>query len=161
MISCLIRPMESADIPRVAEIDRASMALYWPERSFHFEVEKNESSRPFVAVDADGTIRGFIVFWLILDEAHLATFAVDPETRRQGIGAALLDHGLRICYEGGARVSFLEVRAGNVPAISLYRSRGYETAGVRRKYYQDNHEDALMMNLETEAYQKLMDEGLK
>ena len=156
-----IRPMESADIPRVFEIDRASMALYWPERSYHFEVERNESSRPFVAVNEAGEILGFIVFWLIVDEAHLATFAVSAEHRRQGIGGMLLDHGLRICYEGGARVSFLEVRAGNEPAIGLYTSRGYHTEGIRKHYYQDNHEDALLMNLDPDDYEKLMNGELK
>lgn len=148
--------MESADIPRVFDIDRASAVLYWPEKSYHFEVEKNESSRPFVAVDANGRIVGFIVFWLIIDEAHLANFAVDEQVRCQGIGWALLTHGLRVCYEGGARVSFLEVRAGNEPAIHLYEKAGYHTEGVRKKYYQDNHEDALLMNLDPEYYEELI-----
>lgn len=151
----LIRPMKSADIPAVFEIDKASAALYWPERSYHFEVEQNESSRPFVAADEDGRILGFIVFWLIIDEAHLANFAVDAGVRCQGIGWALLTHGLRICYEGGARVSFLEVRAGNLPAIHLYEKAGYHTEGVRKQYYQDNHEDALLMNLEPSEYERL------
>ena len=152
----LIRPMEVGDIPAVFAIDKASAALYWPERSYHFEVEKNESSRPFVAVDAEGRVLGFIVFWLIIDEAHLANFAVDAGARCMGIGWALLTHGLRVCYEGGARVSFLEVRAGNAPAIHLYEKAGYHAEGVRKQYYQDNHEDAILMNLEPEWYEKLM-----
>ena len=158
----VIRPMESADIPAVFAIDKASAVLYWPERSYHFEVEQNESSRPFIAADEEGRILGFIVFWLIIDEAHLANFAVDAGVRCQGIGRALLTHGLRVCYEGGARVSFLEVRAGNGPAIHLYEKAGYHTEGVRKKYYQDNQEDALMMNLDTEEYKKLItdEEGL-
>ena len=63
--------------------------------------------------------------------------------------------GLRVCYEGGARVSFLEVRAGNAPAIHLYEKAGYHTEGVRKKYYQDNHEDALLMNLDPDDYENL------
>ena len=156
-----IRRMESADISRVFEIDKASAALYWPERSYHFEVEKNESSRPLVAVDENGMIQGFIVFWLIVDEAHLANFAVSEEVRCKGIGRALLNEGLRICYDGGTRVSFLEVRAGNAPAIHLYETSGYHTEGVRKRYYQDNHEDALLMNLDPADYEKLMNEGLE
>lgn len=156
MAEITVRPMTSADIPRVFEIDKASAALYWPERSYHFEVEKNESSRPFVAVDPDGTILGFIVFWLIIDEAHLANFAVDEVVRCRGIGRALLTHGLRVCYDGGARVSFLEVRAGNAPAIHLYEQAGYHTEGVRKQYYQDNHEDALLMNLDPDDYEILI-----
>ena len=154
-----IRPMESTDIAEVFEIDKASAVLYWPERSYHFEVERNEASRPFVAVDPEGKILGFIVFWLIIDEAHLANFAVRAEARCMGIGRALLDNGLRTCYAGGARVSFLEVRAGNAPAIHLYESTGYHTESIRRQYYQDNHEDALLMNLDREDYEKRMKEG--
>ena len=144
----VIRRMTSADIPAVFAIDKASAALYWPERSYHFEVEENEASRPFVAVREDGEILGFIVFWRILDEAHLANFAVAPDMRCQGIGRALLHHGLKVCYDEGARVSYLEVRAGNAPARHLYEQAGYHTVGIRKNYYQDNHEDALLMNLE-------------
>ena len=155
-----LRPMESADIPEVFAIDKASAALYWPERSYHFEVETNEASRPFVAVNPDGKILGFIVFWLIVDEAHLANFAVRSEERCRGIGRALLYHGLKTCYESGARVSFLEVRAGNKPAIHLYETSGYHTESIRKKYYQDNHEDALLMNLDPDDYESLiMKEG--
>ncbi len=161
MSGITIRPMETADIPQVFEIDKRSAALYWPERSYHFEVEKNENSRPFVAVDEDGRILGFIVFWLIIDEAHLANFAVSEEYRCRGIGRSLLRHGLKVCYDGGARISFLEVRAGNMPAIHLYESTGYHTEGVRKRYYQDNHEDALLMNLDPEDYEELMDEEME
>lgn len=157
----IVRPMETKDIPEVFEIDKASAVLYWPEKSYHFEVEQNEASRPFVAEDPDGKLLGFIVFWLILDEAHLANFAVRKTSRCQGIGRALLNIGLSTCYREGARVSFLEVRAGNVPAIHLYQSSGYHTESIRKQYYQDNHEDALLMNLDTQDYEKLMQGGLK
>ena len=153
-----VRPMKSEDIPEVFAIDKASAALYWPERSYHFEVEKNEASHPLVAVDEEGKVLGFIVFWRIIDEAHLANFAVSEDVRCQGIGRALLEEGLRTCYEEGARVSFLEVRAGNAPAIHLYEGHGYHTENIRKGYYQDNHEDALLMNLDTEDYEKLMKE---
>lgn len=144
----LIRPMRTEDIPAAFAIDKASAVLYWPESSYHFEVERNEASRPLVAVDETGKVLGFIVFWRILDEAHLANFAVDPGYRNAGIGRKLLKEGLRICREEGAEISFLEVRAGNAPAIHLYEAFGYETVSVRKGYYQDNHEDALNMNLD-------------
>lgn len=156
MTAYTIRRMESADIPEVFAIDKASAALYWPERSYHFEVETNDASRPFVAAGPDGRILGFIVFWRIIDEAHLANFAVSADVRREGIGRALLMHGLRVCYDEGARVSFLEVRSGNVPAVHLYETSGYHTESIRRHYYQDNHEDALLMNLDPADYERLM-----
>lgn len=156
-----IRPMKTSDIPEVFAIDKASAALYWPERSYHFEVEQNEASSPFVAVGSDGEILGFIVFWLIIDEAHLANFAVRESARRHGIGRALLLHGLKSCHDSGARVSFLEVRAGNAAARHLYDASGYHTESIRKQYYQDNHEDALLMNLDPEDYEKLMKEETK
>ena len=140
-----IRPMKSSDIPEVFAIDKASAALYWPERSYHFEVEKNDASRPFVATGFDGEILGFIVFWLIIDEAHLANFAVSEPSRRKGIGRALLLQGLKTCYNGGARVSFLEVRAGNIPAIRTYEKLGFRTEGCRPGFYEAPKEDALIM----------------
>ena len=82
-------------------------------------------------------------------------------TRVRGVGRALLLHGLKSCYDGGARVSFLEVRAGNAPARHLYESSGYHTESIRKQYYQDNHEDALLMNLDPEDYEKLMKKETK
>ena len=68
----------------------------------------------------------------------------------------VLNHGLQVCYDGGARVSFLEVRAGNRPALHLYETTGYHTESVRKQYYQDNHEDALLMNLDPAEYEALI-----
>ena len=149
-----IRPMESTDIAEVFEIDKASAVLELDNAEIRLDGRER-----IIRDDPEGKILGFIVFWLIIDEAHLANFAVRSEARCMGIGRALLDHGLRTCYEGGARVSFLEVRAGNAPAIHLYESTGYHTESIRRQYYQDNHEDALLMNLDREDYEKRMKEG--
>lgn len=148
-----IRLMTSDDIPAVFKIDQESAALYWPESSYHFEVEKNPSSRPWVAVNTANEPLGFLMLWLIVDEIHIANFAVAPCFRQQGIGRALLEYGLKKAWEEGARVSFLEVRASNKAAISLYRKLGFEVVNIRKNYYQDNHEDALLMNLETPDYQ--------
>lgn len=153
-----IRPMTSADVPAVFAIDRASQTLYWPEKSYHFTVEENKNARSFVSINEDGAVTGFIVMWLILDTAEVANFAVDAAYRGAGIGRALLNAGLKACRADGAEKCELEVRAGNTPAKSLYRSIGFREVGVRKGYYQDNHEDALLMDLETEDYQKLMDE---
>ncbi len=153
-----IRPMTSADVPAVFAIDRASQALYWPEKSYIYTVEENQNARPFVSINDEGTVTGFIVMWLILDTAEVANFAVDAAYRGKGIGRALLLTGLRACYEGGAMKCELEVRAGNVPAKSLYRAAGFREVGLRKGYYQDNHEDAILMDLDSPDYQKRMDE---
>ena len=151
-----IRRMTLDDVPASFAIDQLSASLYWPERSFRHEVEQTDISSPLVAVKPDGTICGFSIFWLILDEAHLANFAVHPAHRREGIGRALLWTGLQLLAKKGASVAFLEVRAGNIPAISLYKKTGFTQVSVRKKYYQDNHEDALLMNLEPCDYQSFL-----
>ena len=87
------------------------------------------------------------VFWLIVDELHLGTIGVLPEYRKQKIGLALLVEGLLLGYQMGALSSLLEVRAGNTEAIHLYQSLCYQIVGRRIAYYQDNHEDALLLTL--------------
>ncbi len=154
----VIRPMTSADVPAVFAIDRASQALYWPEKSYAYTVEENKNARPFVSINDEGTVTGFIVMWLILDTAEVANFAVDASYRGKGVGRSLLLSGLKSCYEGGAIKCELEVRAGNVPAQHLYRAVGFREVGLRKGYYQDNHEDAILMDLETADYEKRMDE---
>lgn len=147
-----IRKMTPADLSGVIEIDQHSFSLPWPERSFHFEVEENEAARAWVAemTGADGSpeIVGMAIGWLIVDEIHIATVATASEYRRQGVGIMLMKHLLHEAYREGARKSFLEVRRGNEAARNLYSSLGYHEDGVRPRYYQDNHEDAILMSLE-------------
>ena len=141
-----IRRMTLEDVLAVIDLDHKSFSLPWPERSFRFELTDNPASRCWVA-DLDGKIVGMIVVWLLVDEAHIATLATDPDFRRRGIGKRLLAHALRHLIEEGARSSFLEVRESNLVARELYRKFGYEETGRRRRYYNDNHEDAILMNL--------------
>src|SRR6266511_2322125 len=144
----LIRKMILEDVPGVVDLDHKSFSLPWPERSFRFELSANPASRCWVT-ELDGKVVGMIVVWLIVDEAHVATLATHPEFRRQGIAQGLLSHALRHLIEEGAHSSFLEVRESNVPAQEMYRKFGYEETGRRRRYYKDNDEDAILMNLES------------
>ena len=141
-----IRKMTLDDIEQVIAIDRVSFSLPWPERSFRFELTDNPASRCWVA-EVDGKIVGLIVVWLIVDEVHVATIATHPEFRRQGIAKNLLAHALQHMSSEGAQSSFLEVRASNLAAQDLYRKFGFEESGVRRRYYRDNDEDAILMTL--------------
>jgi ribosomal-protein-alanine N-acetyltransferase len=139
--------MKVEDVPAVAELDRMSFSMPWPERSFHFEVTTNPASRCWVS-ESNGGIVGAIVAWLLVDELHIATLVTHPAHRRQGIAQALLSNVLRLAMQEGAVSSFLEVRAGNAGAQALYRKFGYEEAGRRPRYYKDNGEDAILMTLE-------------
>ncbi len=158
------RLMALADVPRVHEIDRLSFSMPWTERSYRFEITENRNSLILVAeVEEPGThsvpgaqqapevpgdLVGMIVVWVILDEAHIATIAVHPAYRGQGIGRGLLARGLGQAYERGARLAFLEVRRSNLVAQKMYENFGFKVVGQRPRYYQDNNEDALLMTLD-------------
>jgi len=139
--------MTVEDIQAVHEIDMLSFSLPWSERSFRFELTENPVSRGWVA-EVNGQIAAMLVLWFFVDEAHIATIAVHPDFRRQGIGEEILIHALQAAQDEGARRAFLEVRAGNAAAQGMYKKYGFEVTGVRPGYYKDNNEDALLMNLE-------------
>jgi len=147
-----IRKMEVHDIQTVITLDRMSFSLPWPESAFHYEVEKNDASRCWVAELKDEksnpVLVGMIVVWLILDEVHIATIAVNPNFRHLHVGQRLLAHTLINALDEGSKKAFLEVRKGNLAARELYRKFGFIEVGVRRWYYQDNREDAILLNLE-------------
>jgi len=102
-------------------------------------------------VGNDFSIVGMIVIWMILDEAHIATIAVHPNFRRQGIAKILVTAGLDVAIKLKMKTATLEVRAGNLAAQTLYRQFGFESVGIRPRYYKDNangvtaYEDAIIM----------------
>jgi [ribosomal protein S18]-alanine N-acetyltransferase len=150
-----IRRMTIDDVSAVVELDQKSFSLPWPERSFRFELTDNPASRCWVA-ELEGKIVGMIVVWLLVDEAHIATIATHPHFRRKGIAKRLLSHALRHLIDEGARSSFLEVRESNFAAQDMYRKFGYEETGRRRRYYKDNDEDAILMNLDSLNVERLL-----
>jgi ribosomal-protein-alanine N-acetyltransferase len=98
-----------------------------------------------VPTDTVATVVGYVVAWLVADEAEVANLAVAPEWRGRGVGAALLDAALNEARNGGAHVAHLEVRDSNVAARALYGSRGFMPVGRRRRYYQAPVEDAVLL----------------
>jgi ribosomal-protein-alanine N-acetyltransferase len=146
-VKVAIRRMTLEDVAAVHDIDTLSFSLPWPERSFRFELTENPVARNWVA-ESNGHVVAMLVLWLIIDEAHIATIATHPDFRRQGIGEQLMIAALVSARKEGAERAFLEVRAGNAGALELYRKYGFIVAGVRPRYYKDNNEDAILMNLE-------------
>ena len=150
--SLVIRPMREDDLEAVQVIDQLSFSLPWPASAFRYELFENPASFLRVAeiVQSDGTRRvvGAAVVWMVLDEAHIATIAVHPAYRNQGIARRLMADILREAYKKGALLATLEVRQHNIAAQKLYRRFGFEIVGHRPHYYQDNHEDALIMTLQ-------------
>lgn len=146
-MSVYIRKMTVEDIPAVVALDQISFSLPWPERSFRFELTDNPAARCWIA-EADGRVVGMLVAWLFVDEAHIATIATHPDYRRQGIARKLLTYTLQAAMREGVQSSFLEVRESNLVAQEMYRKFGYVEVGRRKRYYRDNNEDAILMNLE-------------
>jgi ribosomal-protein-alanine N-acetyltransferase len=152
-----IRVMQLADLDQVVAIDKMSFTLPWPTSAFRYELLENPHSALWVAEqnnDSALLILGAIVAWFILDEVHIATLAVHPDYRGRGIGEALLFVVLKEGLARGCQTATLEVRATNMIAQRLYQKYHFEIVGSRPYYYQDNHEDALIMtlsNLETEV----------
>ena len=147
-IEVTVDAMRMADIPGVHEVERLSFATPWPAYAFEQELTGNRLARYVVARAGSGPMErvvGFAGVWLMVDEAHITTFGVHPDWRRQGIGRRLMVRLLELADELQARRMTLEVRAGNVAAQALYRGFGFEVAGRRPRYYTDDGEDALVM----------------
>lgn len=154
MVGLRIAPMEARHIPEVLAIEKESNTLPWSEQAFQTEVTYERGvllvatlDRKARNADALGPLGvvGYAGAWLIVDEAHVTTVAVHPKCRRQGIAKKLIESLLEVCASRGATCSTLEVRAGNTAALSLYEELGFTRAALRRKYYADNGEDAVVM----------------
>lgn len=140
----VIEDMTLDDVAGVQEVERSSFPLPWPANAFRHELTQNRNARYIVARDGD-RIAGYAGLWLMVDEAHITTFAVLPEYRRRKIGERLLQRLFVIAEELQAEWLTLEVRVSNLAAQRLYEKYGFRRAGVRRRYYSDNSEDALIM----------------
>ena len=139
-----VRPMAAAATSRCAVIAAAAPEP-WGESQLLSELE-SPAARLFVA-EGEGDVLGFAVFQLAAGEASLYALNVDPAARRKGVGAALLAGALAALTAAGAAQCVLEVRAANAPARALYRRRGFASAGVRRGFYRDPPDDAVVMTL--------------
>jgi [ribosomal protein S18]-alanine N-acetyltransferase len=139
-----IRFMTIDDLDAVMEIEHSSFSIPWSREAFYNEIEQNHLSTYLVAEDGE-RIAGYCGVWLVVDEAHITNVAVLPEYRGQGIGEDLMMRIMEISKEVGARVMTLEVRVSNVAAKGLYRKMGFQDGGIRKRYYSDNQEDALVM----------------
>lgn len=138
--------MTVADLDEVLEIERLSFHTPWSRRSFLYELLENQRALYITARHAEtGSILGYIGMWVIFDEGHITNLAVRPEYRRHGIGAFLLDNLAALAKERGVSRLTLEVRQSNIGAQLLYTKHGFTSSGIRRRYYRDNNEDALIM----------------
>ena len=138
-----IRRMTLADVDGVAAVEAATFPTPWSLDAFISEM-KNVAARYLVA-EKDGRIIGYAGAWIILDESHITNIAVLKDERGQGIGRALTHGLMQYLSNLGAAYATLEVRKSNEVAQNLYVSLGFIKLGVRKRYYEDNGEDALIM----------------
>lgn len=138
--------MTLSDLDEVMEIEPVAFGSHhWSRQSFINELN-NESGMYFAAVDpANQALCGYSGFWLIGEEAHITTLAVHPDYRRRNIGEQLLIHDILEARKCKASWMTLEVRVSNDAAQKLYYKYGFKSLGFRRKYYQDNSEDAMVL----------------
>ena len=139
----IIRRMTMNDVDGVAAVEAATFPTPWSRDAFQSEM-KNVAARYLVA-EKDGKVIGYAGAWIILDESHITNIAVLEAERGQGIGRKLTHGLMQYLSNLGAAYATLEVRKSNEVAQNLYKSLGFIKLGVRKRYYEDNGEDALIM----------------
>ena len=142
--TAVIRRMRREDLDAVTAIEAATFAIPWSRESFRQELERNVAARYLVA-EADGQVIGYAGAWVILDESHITNIAVAEAYRGRGIGKQLTQALLQYLSNLGACYATLEVRVSNLRAQNLYKALGFVSVGKRKRYYEDNGEDAFLM----------------
>jgi ribosomal-protein-alanine acetyltransferase/tRNA threonylcarbamoyl adenosine modification protein YeaZ len=142
-----LRPMRPEDVPAVQEVERRVFTDPWPESFFQAELEQRLVYAR--VAEREGRLAGYSVAWLGVGSGHLGNLAVTPDQRRRGVARALLADLFDESVRRGVESLTLEVRASNFPAQALYRAHGFRLAGLRRGYYRDTAEDALVLEWRT------------
>ncbi|AOV06681.1 ribosomal protein S18-alanine N-acetyltransferase [Sporosarcina ureilytica] len=141
------RVMTEQDIPDVVKIEEEAFATPWTAEIFEHEMKGNNYAHYIVATDGEEVI-GHCGMWIVLDECHITNIAVLKRYRGNGIGEQLLREGIKLCRNLDVRLMTLEVRVSNEVAQNMYRKLGFQDGGIRKNYYTDDREDALVMWVE-------------
>lgn len=140
-----VTPMKLEDLNDVLEIEVLAFTTPWSRNSFLYELLENERALYLVAKNEYNHTLGYVGMWIVFDEGHITNLATHPKYRRQGVAHSLMNELIQVSKEKGVRYLTLEVRRTNSSAQELYEKMGFVHMGVRRKYYLDNNEDALIM----------------
>jgi len=138
--------MRPTDLAEVMHIERRSFSAPWEESTFRGLLRR--PSATLLVAEVEGDVCGYSVMWFAADEGELGDIAVMPELRGTGIGRTLLREGISIAAGRGTRSLFLEVRESNDVARRLYATVGFHVVGVRKRYYTEPVEDAIVMMLD-------------
>ncbi|AND37893.1 MULTISPECIES: ribosomal protein S18-alanine N-acetyltransferase [Cytobacillus] len=142
--SLTFRFMNEEDIDDVLEIEHKSFATPWSREAFFNELTQNQFAL-YVVLEEENKVIGYCGAWIVVDEAHITNVALLPEYRGRKLGEALMRKLMEIASEMGAITMTLEVRVSNFTAQALYRKLGFQNGAIRKNYYTDNQEDALVM----------------
>ena len=143
----IVRPMQMDDLQAILEIERTSFSTPWSLQAFKAELKDNEYAR-YLCLELEGQVIRYMGLWFILDEGHITNIAIAPDYRGHHWGEYLMRSMMDRMVEQGMERMTLEVRTSNSQAQSLYKRLGFTTAGVRKGYYADTQEDALIMWVE-------------
>jgi ribosomal-protein-alanine N-acetyltransferase len=138
-------PMRRRHLPAIIRIEHRAHPKAWSIGVFNSEISQPDGSRYYVVARAEGKVAGYGGLMFVADEAHVTNVAIAPALRRHGLGTLLLAHLAHEATRRGCTAMTLEVRAGNLGAQELYKKFGFAAAGVRRNYYPETQEDAVIM----------------
>lgn len=137
------RPMLEADLDQVVEIEKASMPSPWSKELFDEELRR--AAAHYFVVEEEGRVAGYMGYWEAPEEAHIINLAIAPDFRNKGLGQKMMEQCLNYAAKRGAHLATLEVRQSNEAAQRLYEKCDFRTVAIRKKYYSDNLEDAIVM----------------
>lgn len=141
--SFLIRKMTYQDLDAVMVIEHDSFSLPWSRQSYESELENHYAS--YLVCDCQGEVAAYVGMWTVFEDAHITNVAVARNYRRMGMGRALMLEEAKIAVAKRAARIMLEVRPSNVAAQAMYGDLGYVPTALRKQYYSDNQEDAIVM----------------
>lgn len=137
-------PMTMADLDEVMEVEQASFTSPWSRQAFIRELTDNLYAH-YIIARIGGRVGGYAGMWLVMGEAHVTNIAIKPEYRGRGYGERLLRRLMELAVAGEANRMTLEVRRSNLIAQKLYAKLGFTAQGLRKRYYTDTNEDAIIM----------------
>lgn len=144
----IILPMNESHVAQIAELEKICFSDPWSENSVASEL--NNPLSVWMVAEENGIVCGYVGSQTVLDETDMMNIAVHPDFRRKGIAAALIAELVRLLKERGSRILRLEVRESNAPAIALYETMGFTQLGLRKNYYRNPKENALILGKEWE-----------
>ena len=138
--------LEQADIPDIMELEQSCFDYHWTEEQYLLGLKKGAFK--IIGIYCEQFLVGYLAFSMIVDEMEILNIGVAPEFRRQGLGANLMEGLLQICKENGINKGFLDVKVSNSAARRLYEKYGFAKIGLRKRYYPDTKEDAVLYRID-------------